>query len=325
MRFSSVELYEKMHLIQRFEEELLDLFKEKKVCGFLHPSLGHEALEVGVVSALSAQDQVVTYYRGHGHCLARGSDPKRIMAEIMGRKEGYCGGKGGSLHLIDPEHNICYATGIVGGGIPVACGYALANKLSYCDRAVVCFFGDGATNNGVFFESLNFAAYLELPIVFVCENNGIAQSVKTCETSKISDIFRKGQALGVKSLQFDGTDVDVVYETAHDILAEVKNEQKPCFVEYTVKRLTGHTAFDGDGSRYLSQQDIEDLKRYCPVKRQRAKLIASGLIDHNGLRVIEEQNNSIVLEAVAWADMAEHPTLEEAFQGLLSQNIIVGV
>ena len=279
-------LYQKMVRIRCVDDALLNVFKEGIISGFLHTSHGHEAVGVGVVSALSKSDQIVSYYRGHSHYIARDGNLQKLFDEILGKESGICGGLGGSLHLVDKGLGFMATSGIVAEAIPLAIGLALANKLYNKDSIVVVFFGDGATNSGVFYESLNFAAFLHLKILFVCENNGFSQSERTSQLMGNEDIANKAISIGVPGLNINGTDVISVYQQTRKIIDDIKEKNRPFLLNCYVKRLLGHTAFDGKGARYRSEKEYAEGWNFCPLKIFREKEVE---ISREDLEVVEKE------------------------------------
>ena len=306
-----------MLMIRRFDEKLLDLFFQRKMSGFVHTSLGHEAIAVGAISALQSQDQVVSYYRGHGHCLAKGLSPKRLFDEILGKKTGYSKGRSGSVQLMNPESGVIASSGIVAQGLPIAVGAALANKMRANKRIVVVFFGDGATNNGVFFESLNCAAYLKLPLIFVCENNGLATSVRTEQTMANVNIHEKAKALGVQSQCVDGMDVEKVYTTVRQMAKKARADLVPFFLECKTRRLLGHTVADRFGAKIESKISPNFLAERDPLQLLKDKLIRSKLATKKALEKINTKDVLMKLDQALESSMKETPSeSSDAFTSL---------
>ena len=281
-------LYQKMVRIRYVDDALLDLFKKGIISGFLHTYHGHESIGVGIVSALSKSDQIVSYYRGHSHYIARDGDLQKLFDEILGKSSGVCGGLGGSLHLVDKSLGIMATSGIVAEAIPLAVGLALANKLSNKDSIVAVFFGDGATNSGIFYESLNFAAFLHLKILFVCENNGLSQSERTSQLMGNEDIANKAASIGVPGLNMNGTDVISLYQQTRKVIGDIKEKNRPFLLNCYVKRLLGHTAFDGKGARYRSEKEYTENWDFCPLKVFKGKETE---ISREDLKVVEKEEH----------------------------------
>jgi pyruvate dehydrogenase E1 component alpha subunit len=222
--------------------------------------------------------------------LAKGSDPYKMFAEILGKKSGYCGGKGGSLHLTDFDNDIIATSGVVCEALPIAVGAALANKHKKNKKIVFCFFGEGATTNGMFYESLNFASYLQLPILFVCENNGFAQSIPYGRVVGATNLINKASSFGIEAKSIDANDVVYVYEEARHVLHKMKERSSPYFLECNVKRIKGHTAYDGDGLRYREKTEIEAAKDDCPIKLFKRKYLNN---EEEALRIEKNVTNGL--------------------------------
>ena len=236
------EYYRQMWVIRLFELRALELFKKALIRGTVHPSLGQEAIAVGVCAGLRPTDAVLSTYRGHGHCIAKGADPGRMMAELLGRRIGYCKGKGGSMHICDPKVGFLGANGIVGAGIPIAGGAALAMQLRDADDVAVCFFGDGASNQGVFHESANLAAVWKLPLILVCENNGYGLSTPTSQACSITDLARRAAGHGFPGVTVDGNDLPAVWNAAQQAIARARQGLGPMLIECKTYRWERHSA-----------------------------------------------------------------------------------
>jgi TPP-dependent pyruvate/acetoin dehydrogenase alpha subunit len=237
-----MQMYSKMFLIRIFEERVVELIKGQLLWGTAHAYIGQEAVAVGVCSALRRDDYITSTHRGHGHCIAKGADLGRMMAELMGKATGYCKGKGGSMHICDVEGGNLGANGIVGGGIPIATGAALGAKMQGSDRVAVAFFGDGAINLGIFHESLNMGAAWKLPVVYICENNLYSISVLIREVIAIADITERARAYGMPGYSVDGNDVLAVYEAAREAVRRARAGSGPTFIECKTYRLKAHSA-----------------------------------------------------------------------------------
>jgi TPP-dependent pyruvate/acetoin dehydrogenase alpha subunit len=265
MKFTKEQLldfYKKMSTIRAFEEKVVDLYKRQMIYGMLHVYIGEEACAVGICSALQAEDYIVSTHRGHGHCIAKGCDPKKMFAELMGREAGYCHGRGGSMHIADIDSGILGANGIVGAGIPIAVGAALGNSVLRRDRVTVGFFGDGAMNNGAFHEAANLAALWELPVILVCENNLYGMFTPIAAATKNIDLESRAQAYGLKTWQVDGNNVLKVYKAAQEAVETARNGQA-CFIECKTYRYFGH--FVGDPTHYRDNAELEEWKKRDPL------------------------------------------------------------
>jgi len=239
---NGIALYEQMWLIRTFEEQALDLFKKSFVRGTVHPSIGQEAIAVGITAALRKSDYVLSTYRGHGHCSAKGADLRRMMGELLGKCDGYCKGKGGSMHICDPEVGFLGANGIVGAGMPIAGGVALKLQLDSRDDVVVCFFGDGASNQGVFHETANMAAIWKLPLIFVCENNGYGLSMPAFRACSVPDLSTRAVGHGFPGITVDGNDLPEVVAASQQAVRRARSGEGPTFIECKTHRWEKHSA-----------------------------------------------------------------------------------
>jgi pyruvate dehydrogenase E1 component alpha subunit len=268
-------LLERMLLIRQFEGKIAEFARKGIFRGSIHFSTGEEATAVGACSALEAQDYILPTHRGHGQELAKGCDPARLMAEIIGRESGLCKGRGGTLHIFDREHNILGAQAILGAQFPIAVGVGLAIKLKAMpDTTVLCFTGDGTTNEGTFYEGMSAAALWRLPVIFVCVNNVYGMGMKYDETCRTS-ITEKGIALKLPSVAVDGNDVQSVYRVMRDVVHTVKGEGTPALVELRTYRVAGHSV--NDHHVYRAQEEVEEWKKQDPIERLKADLLRGGV------------------------------------------------
>lgn len=275
--------YRLMYLIRLFEETVARLVRQGEVPGFVHLSMGQEASAVGVMAALGPADIVYSGHRAHGHLLARGADPLAVLAEILGKRDGLGGGRGGSMHLIDPGVGFWGATGVVGGTIPLALGTAWARRES--GGIAVVFFGDGASTTGIFHESLNLAALWSLPVLFCCENNGYAEFSARAEQSPVAYASRFAEPYGIATARVDGTELGTVIRQAQAAVQAVR-EGRPFFLELEVVRLAGH--YEGDVQTYRSAEEREQARSRDPVWRARQGLLDSGISEGEVAQVEEE-------------------------------------
>lgn len=255
-----MEMYEKMLKIRKFEEKIEQLHKEGILPGLKHLYIGEEAIAVGVVSALDKNDLLLSTHRGHGHCIAKGADVRKMMAELFGKRTGYCHGKGGSMHITSVEIGMLGANGIVGANIPIAGGAALAAKMRGEKQVVVSFFGDGAMNTGVFHEGINLASLWKVPAVFVCENNLYAISVAQSRSTAISDVFKRADAYGIPGECVNGMDVVSVYKSAKKAVERARKGLGPSLIECRTYRFYGH--YIGEGNRERAYRSEEEVKRW---------------------------------------------------------------
>jgi pyruvate dehydrogenase E1 component alpha subunit len=294
--------------IRLFEESLADLYTRGQLVGVVHLSVGQEATAVGVCSALREGDQITSTHRGHHHMLARGLDPRRMFAEILGRAGGYCGGKGGSMHVSAPAEGAVGANGIVGGGIPHAVGLAFAAKRLGRETVAIAFFGDGAANQGVLFESLNLAALWEAPVLFVCENNGYTEFTPTSAVTAGESIAGRAAAFGLPSYTVDGDDVAEVHDVAREAVARARAGGGPSFVESRTHRWRGHH----EGEESYARPYREPVASQDPIDRLMQRLSAVG-VDAKALRArIEHEEEAFVTGALAAAQAEPEPPVERA-------------
>ena len=268
------ELYRMMVRIRAFEETALEAHKASEIPGPLHVSIGQEGVAAGVCGNLSRDDRITSNHRGHGHALAKGAAPGRMFLELYGREGGYCGGKGGSMHIADFSVGMLGANGVVSGGIPIAVGAAQGLKMLKSDAIAVCFFGDGAINRGPFFEGFNWAALYKLPVLFVCEDNGVAAFTATETVTAGPGVIARAESLGVTGVSVDGNDVISVDAAAERLVAEVRGGNGPRLLHAKTFRWTGHTSTDA--AAWRDPQDVKAGKAGCPIARLRATLIERG-------------------------------------------------
>lgn len=294
------ELYRQMVLIRRFEEKCQEMYTKAKIGGFLHLYVGEEATGVGAVAALQPQDHIFTHYRDHGHALARGLDPKALMAELFGKETGTGHGLGGSMHFADVSKNFWGGYAIVGSHLLLACGVALAMKMQKKDAVVMVFFGDGATNGGEFYEAMNFAQLWKLPVVFLCENNLFAMGTPLEVHSSITELYRKACAFDMAASRVNGNDVLDVREAALTAVEHARSGDGPYFLEALTYRFRGHSA--QDTQKYRTKEDVEKHRSGDPLEAFRRQLIEQGAMTEDQARLIEERIDDEVEEAVTFAD-----------------------
>lgn len=302
---SLLSLYETMLRQRMLEEEVVELFKQGLIPGLAHPYIGQEAVAAGVCAALGEGDLVVSNHRGHGHSVAKGVPERAILSELMGKDAGMCQGLGGSMHSTDLQAGVVFSTAIVGGGIPLAVGVALALQMDKKRNCVVCFFGDGATNTGAFHEALNLAAVWKLPVVFVCENNHYAVSVPVSKSTSAS-IAQRGQAYGIPGLSANGMNVLEVYEAASQAVSRAKKGEGPTLIECETYRYKGHGVYDS-GLDYRTQQEVDDWMKRDPIQAFERKLTTESLATVEELDAIRSKVKSRLAEAVAFAKDRPYP------------------
>ncbi|MBA2596552.1 MAG: thiamine pyrophosphate-dependent dehydrogenase E1 component subunit alpha [Chloroflexota bacterium] len=309
-RAALLDMYERMTQIRVFEDLAGKNFAAGLVPGFVHLYAGEEAVAVGVCSQLTDNDFITSTHRGHGHCIAKGVDIAGMVAELMGKSTGICKGKGGSMHIADVEKGMLGANGIVGGGIPLACGAALTAKTLGTGGVAVCFFGDGAANQGTFHEGLNLAAIWNLPVVFVCENNGYAESTPVRYHCSASDIANRASAYEIPGVVVDGLDVFAVYEAASEAIARARRGDGPSLLEAKTYRFYGH--FQGDQVTYRTSDELETFKKRDPIIALRAAIVARGLATDADFNAIDTRVHQLLDDAWIAAKAAAFPAPEEA-------------
>ena len=309
-----VEWLRKMVTIRRFEERAEQLYKAGMIGGGSHSSAGEEASAVGVCAALQPTDWIVTNYRGSGHCIAKGLELDRIMAEFFGKSTGCCKGMGGAMHLSDYALGILPTSAIVGGGIPIATGAALNAKLFDTGQVAVCFFGDGASNQGAFHESLNLAAIWKLPVILVCENNRYAVSMPIQNAIAIENIADRAAGYGIPGQVVDGNDVDAVYAAATQAVERARTGQGATLLELKTYRHRGH--YIGDPVKYRSEQELAEYMAQDPIVRLRERLLANGALTNAGFDEMEAQAKAEIERAVEFALSSPRPTESELMQNV---------
>jgi pyruvate dehydrogenase E1 component alpha subunit len=309
-----------MMLIRRFEEKAAEMYAMGKIGGFLHLSIGEEAVAVGAMSVLRPDDYAISTYREHGHCLAKGSDPKRVMAELFGRRDGLSKGKGGSMHLFDKSVNFLGGHAIVGAHLPIAAGVAFASKYRSEDRVILCFFGDGAVPEGEFHESLNLAALWKLPVIFICENNRYAMGTSVDRALAQTEIWKFGQTYGIPGEPLDGMDVLAIRETVARAVDRARRESLPSLLEARTYRFRGHSMRDPAGAVYRTKEEVEREKLRDPITLFRARLEASRLLSDKEFEAIEKDINDRVDEAVAFAEASPEPPVEWLFTDIYKED-----
>ena len=310
-----IEFYEKMVLIRFFEEKAVELFLKGVLPGFIHSSIGQEAVSVGAVSALREDDYLASTHRGHGDIITKGARVDRMMAELFAKKTGYCKGKGGSMHIADLELGILGATGIVGGGLPIANGAALACQMKGTDQVCLVFFGDGASNQGFFHEALNLGSLWNLPVIYVCQNNFYAESTPQSQHQKIKDISIRGMAYDIPGVSVDGNDVVAVHEIVTEAVERARKRKGPSLIECKTYRHLGH--YVGDPSTaYRTKEEIEGWKKRDPIRLHRENLLGSGICSEKDLQEIEGKATREVDQAVVFAMNSPEPELEDALEDI---------
>jgi len=302
-----VRMYTTMNKIRMFESMLQEYFAAGKIPGFVHLYLGEEAVAVGACACLTDRDSITSTHRGHGHLIAKGGDLKLMMAEIFGKSTGYCKGKGGSMHIADVDLGILGANGIVGGGGPLATGAALAAKYRKTQDVTVCFFGDGASNQGTTQESLNLASAWKLPVVFVNENNGYGISCPQCKSMAVTDIADRAAAYDMPGVVVDGNDVLAVHEAVGEAVKRARRGEGPTLIECKTYRWRGH--FEGDACTYRCVEELNEWMAKDPIPRFEEKLVESGLVTATELEGIKAAVKKELDAALEFAQSSPLPEL----------------
>ena len=303
-------LLAQMLLIRRFEEKAGEMYALGKIGGFLHLYIGQEAIAVGATSILRPDDYAISTYREHGHCLAKGSDPRRMMAELFGRRDGLSKGKGGSMHLFDKSTNFLGGHAIVGAHLPIAAGAAFAIKYQGGDQVVLCYFGDGAVPEGEFHESMNLAALWKLPVIYLCENNRYAMGTAIHRALAQTEIWRYAETYGMPGEAVDGMDVLAVREVVARAVERARRGQGPSLIEARTYRFRGHSMRDPSAAVYRTKEEVEREKERDPLRLFRERCFKEGILTEADVRAIDKEINDLVDEAVAFADASPEPPLE---------------
>ncbi len=308
------ELLETMALIRRFEEEAGRQYQQAKAGGFLHLAIGEEATIVGTTSVMRDEDYLIGTYRTHGHAIARGTDPKNVMAELFGREDGCSRGRGGSMHIFDTERRFMGGYGIVGGNLPIAAGLALASEYKGEDAVTVCMFGDGASNSGNFGETLNLAALWKLPVVFLVENNLYGMGTSIERHSAVTDLSRKAEGLGVPGVRVDGMDVLAMREIVAEHIRLAREDRQPTLVEAFTYRFRGHSAADPEV--YRTKEEVAEWRKKDPVTVFRDRLLAENVSSEDEVEAMRQRVEERVLAAVEFANNSPEPPLESLYDHL---------
>jgi pyruvate dehydrogenase E1 component alpha subunit len=306
-----LDLLERMLLIRRFEERAGQQYGLGKIGGFCHLYIGQEAVCVGALSALRPDDYALSGYREHGHALARGSDPGRVMAELFGKATGTTKGKGGSMHIFDAEKRFLGGYGIVGGQIPLGAGMAMATKYNGGDQVTMCFFGDAAVNQGVFHEVLNMSQLWKLPVIFICENNKYGMGTEVSRGAAVPEVHRRGGSFDMPAERVDGMDVLAVRETCDRLVDRARKDMQPALLEAVTYRFRGHSM--ADPATYRTKEELEQHRGRDPIVALKAKLVTEGHLDEAGYKALETKIKKQVDEAVKFADESPAPDLSERF------------
>jgi pyruvate dehydrogenase E1 component, alpha subunit len=311
----ALDWFRKMSLIRRFEERAEEAYGQGKIGGFLHLYIGEEAVAVGAMAALRPEDDVITHYRDHGYVLARGIEPKRVMAELYGKATGLSKGKGGSMHMADVRRHLWGGYAIVGGHIPVATGLALANQYRNLPQVVACFFGEGATNTGTFYSGLNLAAVWKLPLIAIVENNRYGMGTAFERVSAVGEVYRKASAFNIPGVRIDGNDVLAVRDAVHRMAERSRTGGGPQLIEAMTYRFRGHSM--GDPQRYRTREEVEEAKARDPIARWRRTVLENDLATEAELQEIRDEIEAEVEEAVQFAENSPAPDPSELYNDVL--------
>lgn len=308
------EMFRRMNMVREFELRAIEERHGGLIPGFIHSCVGQEATAVGACLALTKDDVITSTHRGHGHLVAKGGEPKYMMAELAARSPGYCLGRGGSLHMADFDLGILGANGIVGGGIPIAVGAALAFAMRKQPHLALAFFGDGATNEGAFHEAANQAGVWKLPVIFFCENNLYGEGTAMHRCTPVTDLAVRAAGYGMPGVIVDGNDVLAVYEAVRAAAERARSGQGPTFIEAKTYRWRGH--YEGDPQVYRSAEEIEAWKARDAIAAFRARVLTAGVLDDGQLEDIQEEVFTLLNEAVAFAAAAPRPAPADALAGV---------
>ncbi|ANM14458.1 MULTISPECIES: thiamine pyrophosphate-dependent dehydrogenase E1 component subunit alpha [unclassified Rhizobium] len=308
----------KMHLIRQFEEGAEESYTRGLIHGTMHLSIGQEASAMGVCLPLTQQDQITSTHRGHGHCIAKGADVKRMFAEFFGKTTGYCAGRGGSMHIADVTTGNLGANGIVGGGLPIAVGAALTSKRLKTGKVVICFFGDGANNEGAFHEALNMAAVWKLPVIFVCENNGYGMSTSTARSTAVANIADRAAAYSMPGVIVDGNVLSEVAEATHNAVERAKRGEGPSLIECKTYRYRGHSK--SDRNRYRTKDEIDDwMSNRDPIVRFETQLREFGVANDAELEAIRQSVRDEIAAGIEFAKTSPAPDVSELAENVYTE------
>ena len=306
-----IHYYREMMRIRRFEQSASSIYEKGELPGFLHLSIGQEAVAVGVCSQLNKEDYILTTHRGHGHVLAKGMKMKEMFAELFAKKTGSNRGKGGSMHIMDSKIGVLGANGVVGAGIPIAAGVGLSSQMQQNGRMTVAFFGDGASNTGAFHEGLNMAAVWNLPVLFVCENNKFSESTSIRNHQRNRCVADRAMAYGIPGIQVDGNDVEAVANVTAEAIERARRGEGPTLIEADTYRLMGH--YLGDKVEYRSESEYEHWKNRDPIELLEQRLRKAGLIDDPKKQAILEEIEQEIRESIDFARRSPEPDQDDAF------------
>jgi pyruvate dehydrogenase E1 component alpha subunit len=312
-----MKMYQDMFKIRLFEENAIKLFNEGLVRGPMHMYLGEEAVGAGACAALNQDDYITSTHRGHGHCIAKGGDIKKMVAELLGKATGYSHGKGGSMHIADLDIGILGANGIVGGGLGIATGAGLSAIMRESSQVTICFFGDGASNQGIFHESLNMAAIWKLPVIYICENNKYGLTGPAEEMVAVENIAERAKSYNIPGKVVDGNDVLAVYEEVEKAVERARKGEGPTLIEAKTYRWEGH--FVGDPCVYRDKEEVEEWKKKCPIKKMEEYLLKEKVITEKELSTIKKRLEKEMADAVSFAKESPEPELEVLYEDVFAE------
>ena len=307
----------KMYLIRKFEEGAEDSYTRGLIHGTMHLSIGQEASAVGACLGLTDDDKITSTHRGHGHCIAKGADVSKMFAEFFGKESGYCKGRGGSMHIADVAKGNLGANGIVGGGLPIAVGAALSAKRLGKDYITVCFFGDGANNEGAFHEALNIAAVWKLPVIFVCENNKYGMSVSTERSTAVKSIADRAVAYAMPGRSVDGNDISEVAEAVHEATKHARAGNGPSLIESLTYRWRGHSK--SDRNRYRTKEEINDWIERDPIPRFASLLVNQGIMTTEDVAEMEADADTEIAQAIEKAKTGDDPSPADVIRDVYTE------
>lgn len=310
----ATEALEKMWRTRVFEEAVDDLFARGLMHGTMHLSIGQEATAIGATMALRNDDQITSTHRGHGHSIGKNADINKMMAELLAKENGYCKGRGGSMHIADMETGNLGANGIVAGGTTIATGAALSNKMQGSDRVAVCFHGDGAVGEGAWHEALTLAAMWDLPVVFITENNKYGMSMNSEYAYKVENISEKAAGFGIPGVTVDGNDIKEVYSAVSEAVERARRGEGPTLVEAKTYRWKGHSK--SDKNLYRTKEEIESWRLKDPIARYSHEVLESGLLTQDELNSIQDAARNVIKESVKYGMQGEDPKVEEILKGV---------
>lgn len=302
------DLYKEMWLIRYFDEKVDQFFAKGLIHGTTHLCVGQEASAAGSIAVLEPKDKIVSTHRGHGHCISKEGDVNKMMAELFGRETGYCKGKGGSMHIADVEKGNLGANGIVGGGIPLAVGAALTSKMKNEQYVVLCFFGDGASNEGSFHEAVNLAAIWDLPVVFICENNQYGMSGPVKDMTRVEHIADRAAAYGIPGKIVDGCDMVEIMNEVDEAVRSARAGNGPTLIEMKTYRWKGHSK--SDAKKYRTREEENEWRAKDGIKRFKETLLEAGVLTEDEAKALQEQAKQEIEEAVQFAEASPEPSID---------------